>query len=181
MDTILGLVFISLLALAGNAWSVENEKPLLKAGDAAPEFSLPDPNGNMATLSSFRGRYVVLYFYPKDNTPGCTREACSFRDQEKSFQDLNAVIIGVSRDSGESHAGFAAKYGLPFLLLTDASGDMIKQYGVWKPNFLTAAAGLGIERTTFLIDPKGKIARVYPKVDVNGHVEQVLNDLRAAK
>jgi peroxiredoxin Q/BCP len=175
------LALVLVTGLASSAWSEEIIKPALKPGDPAPTFVLPDAGGNKVSLADFRGRYVVLYFYPKDDTPGCTKEACSFRDKEKNFQDLNAVILGVSRDSAESHVGFAAKYGLPFLLLSDLSGDVVKQYGVWNPNFITGVIGLGIERTTFLIDPQGKIARIYPKVNVNGHVEEVLQDLRAAK
>ncbi|MBN1594673.1 thioredoxin-dependent thiol peroxidase [candidate division FCPU426 bacterium] len=151
----------------------------LTAGDPAPDFALPDAQGRAVKLADFRGKHVILYFYPKDNTPGCTQQACDFRDQGKNFQELEAVIIGISRDSSQSHAGFAAKHGLPFLLLADTEGKVVRAYGVWKPNFLLGAVGLGIERTTFLIDPEGKIARVYPKVKVAGHVEQVLEDLRA--
>ena len=177
---------LMLLGLAGFAWA-ETASPdkepgnTLKAGDEAPDFTLPDAQGKPVTLSGFRGQYVVLYFYPKDNTPGCTQEACDFRNSAKNFQDLKAVIIGVSRDSSESHTGFAAQYGLPFLLLADTEGMAVKKYGVWKPNLLSGMVGLGTQRTTFVIDPSGKIARVYAQVKVNGHVEQVLEDLRAAQ
>jgi peroxiredoxin Q/BCP len=153
----------------------------LKVGDAAPEFSLYDSQHKLVNLKDFRGKYVVLYFYPKDFTPGCTQEACDFRDQSKTFAGLNAVILGVSHDSEDSHTRFAQKYGLPFVLVADPEAKVLKAYGVWQEQSLMSKIGLGTMRTTFVIDPEGRIARIYDKVKVTGHAEEVLNDLKQAQ
>ncbi|MBB6177102.1 peroxiredoxin Q/BCP [Anoxybacillus tengchongensis] len=146
----------------------------------APNFTLPASNGENVTLSQFRGKYVVLYFYPKDMTPGCTTEACHFRDYYESLTDLGAVVIGISPDSIERHKKFIEKHRLPFLLLADEKQDVAKAYGVWKLKKNFGKEYMGIERSTFLIDPNGQIVQEWRKVKVNGHVEEVLNVLKGA-
>ncbi len=146
----------------------------------APDFTLPASNGENVTLSQFRGKYVVLYFYPKDMTPGCTTEACHFRDYYESLTDLGAVVIGISPDSIERHKKFIEKHRLPFLLLADEKQDVAKAYGVWKLKKNFGKEYIGIERSTFLIDPNGQIVQEWRKVKVNGHVEEVLNVLKGA-
>jgi len=146
----------------------------LQPGMEAPDFTLPTGDGRTISLHDFRGKTVVLYFYPKDNTSGCTAEACSFRDNDAALQQAGAVVLGVSPDSPKSHAGFAAKYGLPFPLLADTDHRVATAYGVWKQKSMYGRQYMGIERTTFLIGPDGKIKRIWPKVKVNGHVEEVL-------
>jgi peroxiredoxin Q/BCP len=169
---------------AGTAWADSVEKGEgdveLKAGDNAPEFTLSDGQNRPVSLKDFRGKYVVLYFYPKDFTPGCTQEACDFRDHSKVFAGLNAVIVGVSKDTGDSHTKFTEKYGLPFVLLADPDAKVLKAYGVWQEKSFMGKIGLGTVRTTYLIDPQGKIAKVYDKVKVAGHVDEVLADLKQA-
>jgi thioredoxin-dependent peroxiredoxin len=150
----------------------------LKIGDKAPEFSLYDGAHKLVNLKDFRGKYVVLYFYPKDFTPGCTQEACDFRDHAKSFAGLNAVVVGISHDSEDSHTQFAEKYGLPFVLLADPDAKVLKAYGVWQEKSFLGKVGLGTARTTYVVDPEGKIAWIFDKVKVAGHVEEVLNDLK---
>ncbi len=152
----------------------------LKVGAPAPEFTLNDAEGKTVRLKDFRGKYVVLYFYPKDLTPGCTQEACDFRDHSQAFAGVNAVILGVSKDTADSHARFAQKYGLPFVLLADPEALVLKAYGVWREKSFMGRVGLGTVRTTFVIDPQGRIARIYDRVKVAGHVEQVLGDLKQA-
>lgn len=152
----------------------------LKAGDPAPAFELPNQDGAIVRLTDQRGKVVVLYFYPKDDTPGCTKEACAFRDMRAEFQAAGAEIFGVSRDSVRSHRKFADKYGLPFELLADEKGEVCRAYGVIKEKSLFGNTALGIERTTFVIDPEGRIARVFPKVKVDGHAEEVLAAVREA-
>ncbi|MCX8001422.1 MAG: thioredoxin-dependent thiol peroxidase [Anoxybacillus mongoliensis] len=146
----------------------------------APNFTLPASNGENVTLSQFRGKYVVLYFYPKDMTPGCTTEACHFRDHYESLMDLGAIVIGISPDSIERHKKFIEKHHLPFLLLADEKQDVAKAYGVWKLKKNFGKEYMGIERSTFLIDPNGQIVQEWRKVKVNGHVEEVLNVLKRA-
>lgn len=146
----------------------------------APDFTLPASNGENVTLSQFRGKYIVLYFYPKDMTPGCTTEACEFRDQYEVFTELGAVVIGISPDSIERHKKFIEKHRLPFLLLADEKQDVAKLYNVWKLKKNFGKEYMGIERSTFLIDPDGQIIREWRKVKVNGHVEEVLNALKQA-
>ncbi|WP_461202071.1 thioredoxin-dependent thiol peroxidase [Anoxybacillus sp. TBDG-1] len=146
----------------------------------APNFTLPASNGENVTLSQFRGKYVVLYFYPKDMTPGCTTEACEFRDHYEVFEELGAVVIGISPDSIGRHKKFIEKHRLPFLLLADEKQDVAKAYGVWKLKKNFGKEYMGIERSTFLVDPNGQIVQEWRKVKVNGHVEEVLNVLKGA-
>jgi thioredoxin-dependent peroxiredoxin len=147
-------------------------------GDKAPAFSLEDQSGKTVKLSDFKGRKVVLYFYPKDDTPGCTREACAFRDEHSALQKAGAVVLGVSPDSGPSHAKFAGKYKLSFPLLADTDHAVSEKYGAWGPKTLYGRKFMGITRSTFLVDEAGKVARVWPKVKVDGHVDQVLEAIR---
>ncbi|WP_223753544.1 thioredoxin-dependent thiol peroxidase [Myxococcus sp. RHSTA-1-4] len=145
-----------------------------QAGDPAPGFQLPDQDGNSVTLSQFAGKNVVLYFYPKDNTPGCTTEACAFRDEHSALGAAGAVVLGVSMDSAASHQKFATKYSLPFPLLADTDHKLAEAYGVWGEKSLYGRKFLGITRATFLIGPDGRVKQVWPKVKVNGHVGEVL-------
>jgi peroxiredoxin Q/BCP len=150
---------------------------MLKAGDPAPEFSLPSGDGETVSLRALRGRKVVLYFYPKDDTPGCTKEACSFRDNISRLKRTGAALFGVSPDTAASHRKFTEKYELPFPLLSDAEKEVAKVYGVWKEKSFMGRKYMGIERTTFIIDEQGRIAHVFPKVKVLGHTEEVLAQL----
>ncbi len=148
---------------------------MLKVGDRAPAFSASTDTGATASLQDFRGKKVVLFFYPKDDTPGCTREACSFRDHYGVVMEQGAVILGVSADSVESHTAFKRKYDLPFPLLADPDRAIITAYKVWKER--TGSDGrtyMGIERTTFVIDERGTITHIFPKVKVDGHTDEVL-------
>ena len=151
----------------------------LKAGDKAPDFSLPSATGQTITLKGLRGKQVVLYFYPKDDTPGCTKEACSFRDEITQIEKAHAVVLGVSTDGRASHQKFSKKYGLPFALLSDESMVVAKAYGVYKQKSMYGRTYWGIERSTFVIDEKGKLKAVFPKVKVEGHVEAVMSVLGA--
>jgi len=146
----------------------------IQSGIPAPEFSLPDENGTIRRLSDFRGRVVVLYFYPKDDTPGCTTEACNFRDDYNAYVDADVVILGVSPDQPKSHTRFKEKYSLPFPLLADDGHTVCEQYGVWGPKKLMGRAYEGVLRTTFLIDRNGKIARIFEKVKPSEHSAEVL-------
>jgi len=146
----------------------------LKEGDAAPDFELPDEKGRPVRLSSLKGKKVVLYFYPKDDTPGCTKEACDFRDRLPQIQAKGAVVLGVSTDDERSHTNFKNKYGLPFTLLADKEARVSKMYGVYKLKNFAGRSFWGIERTTFIIDEQGRIAKIFPRVRVDGHVEEVL-------
>jgi thioredoxin-dependent peroxiredoxin len=148
--------------------------PELKEGDPAPAISLDTDSGQPFTLSSLKGKNVVLYFYPKADTPGCTKEACEFRDTTKKFTKANTVIIGVSPDASKSQAKFKEKFDLPFLLLADVDHKTSEDYGVWKEKSMYGKKYMGVERTTFVIDPKGKIKKIFPKVKVDGHAEEVL-------
>jgi peroxiredoxin Q/BCP len=145
---------------------------MLKVGERAPEFSLTADDGTRVSLKEHRGRKVVLYFYPRDNTPGCTREACDFRDRHHAIQATGAVVLGVSTDSVASHAGFRQKHALPFTLLSDAGGKVARAYGAWKRR--PGRASPGTERTTFIIDGRGVITHIFPKVKVDGHADEVL-------
>jgi len=140
---------------------------MLTAGMEAPDFTLPDSEGKMHTLSSYRGKNVVIYFYPKDMTPGCTQESCDFRDAFDLFAEKNTVIIGISVDSETSHSKFAEKYSLPFILLSDKEKKIVDSYGVWIEKRMYGKKYMGTERTTFLIDEKGIIKEVFNKVKVN--------------
>ncbi|MBK7260217.1 MAG: thioredoxin-dependent thiol peroxidase [Ignavibacteriae bacterium] len=146
----------------------------LKAGDAAPAFELPTGDGGKLALADLKGKTVVLYFYPKDNTSGCTKEACAFNDTLAKIKKKGAVVVGVSPDSAASHAKFAGKYDLSFPLVSDESKKMLGAYGVWKEKSMYGRKYMGVERTTFIIDGKGKITHVFRKVKVDGHVEEVL-------
>jgi thioredoxin-dependent peroxiredoxin len=146
-------------------------KITLKEGDHAPDFSLKGNDGEMHKLSDFKGQYVVLYFYPKDETPGCTTEACSFRDNISAITKTGTKVLGVSVQDVSSHKDFVKKYGLNFLLLADTAKKVTKEYGV-----LNATWGMA-DRVTFIIDPQGKIVKIYPKVDPDGHAKEVLAEL----
>jgi peroxiredoxin Q/BCP len=150
---------------------------MLKAGDKAPDFSLPSGEGKEISLSDFKGKKVVLYFYPKDDTPGCTKEACSFRDDLSAFKRKGAVVVGVSVDDIKSHEKFAEKYSLRFPLLSDLEKKIVKAYDVWKEKSLYGREFMGTVRTTFIIDERGKIAHIFPKVKVNGHTKDALEKL----
>lgn len=149
----------------------------LKVGQKAPDFTLPSDTGEKISLKDFRGKKVVLYFYPKDDTPGCTKEACSFRDNINQILERQAVVIGVSADSIESHKKFKEKYNLNFPLLSDEKHRVLEKYGVWKERSLYGKKFMGTERTTFIIDENGRIAHIFRKVKVDGHTEEVLRKL----
>ena len=146
----------------------------MKKGDVAPGFTLFDKSGNEISLSDFRGKKVVLYFYPKDNTPGCTRQACAFAANSNAISDKNAVVIGVSKDSVQSHAKFAEKFGLPFVLLSDPELEAIRAYGVWQEKKNYGKTVMGVVRTTFIIDENGVIEHVMEKVKPDTNAEEVL-------
>ncbi len=152
---------------------------MLEIGKRAPAFTLEDDSGKKVSLSSLRGKRVVLFFYPKDDTPGCTQESCDFRDNISKVTSYGAVVVGVSKDTVNSHQKFKQKFSLPFPLLSDPSHAMIEKYGVWKEKKLYGRVYMGIERTTFVIDENGKIAYIFSKVKVNGHVDEVLDVLNA--
>ncbi len=152
---------------------------LVGDGDKAPDFSLPDQSGKAVTLKQFKGRPVVLYFYPKDNTPGCTKEACDFRDSDAAIRKAGAVVLGVSLDDGASHQKFISKYDLPFSLLSDEGAKVSKAYGVYKQKSMYGKKFWGIERSTFVIDGAGAIQAAFRKVKVDGHAQDVLAALKA--
>ena len=146
---------------------------LLEAGTKAPEFGLPDKDGNLVRLSDFLGKKVVLYFYPRDNTPGCTRQACAFAGAYSQFEALGAVVIGVSKDSAASHQKFAEKYELPFILLSDPELQVIQAYGVWQEKKLYGKVSMGVVRTTYVIDEQGAIEKVRPKVKPDTNAQEI--------
>ncbi|RTR26146.1 thioredoxin-dependent thiol peroxidase [Robertmurraya yapensis] len=150
----------------------------IEKGQLAPDFELPASDGKLVKLSDYLGKNVVLYFYPKDMTPGCTTEACDFRDQHKSFEELDAVVLGVSPDPVARHEKFIEKYGLPFTLLADVDHAVAEQYGVWKLKKNFGKEYMGVERSTFIIDKEGKVAGVWEKVKVSGHVEEALQFIK---
>lgn len=160
---------LMILALKSNAAS-----KLPKVGDIAPAFSLADQSGKIRKLEDYSGKWVVLYFYPKDDTPGCTKEACSFRDDLKQLEKLGAQIIGVSVDDSDSHAKFASKYHLPFPLLADQDAKVAESYGAVNNLLIIKIA----KRYTFLIDPSGKIAQIYLDVDTSRHSQEIIDDLK---
>jgi peroxiredoxin Q/BCP len=149
----------------------------LAVGDPAPEFTLPDAEGNPISLSQLRGQRVVLYFYPRDNTPGCTREACGFRDAYADYQAQGIRILGVSADDARSHQKFAQKFRLPFPLLVDEGGKVASAYGVFGPKKFMGKEYNGIHRTTFVIDPEGKIEAIITKINVETHAAELLKQL----
>ena len=152
---------------------------MLEIGMKAPDFTLQDKNGNSVSLSDFRGKKVVLYFYPKDNTPGCTRQACAFAAAYAEFQKRDVVVIGISRDSVASHVKFAEKHALPFILLSDPDRLAIEPYGVWKEKKLCGKIGLGVVRTTYIIDEDGLISHVMPRVKPDTNAAEILEMLKA--
>ena len=154
---------------------------MLEKGMKAPDFTLQDKDGNMVSLSDFAGRKVVLYFYPKDNTPGCTRQACAFAGSYEAFKSLSAVVIGVSKDSVASHAKFAAKHELPFVLLADPELEAIKAYDVWQEKKLYGKVSMGVVRTTYVIDETGVIEKVMPKVKPDTNAAEILSYLSEGK
>lgn len=147
---------------------------MLKEGDKAPDFKAKNHNGEIVKLSTLKGTRVVLYFYPKDDTPGCTKEACSFRDADDVYAEKGIKVLGVSIDDEKSHQKFAAKYGLPFDLLVDTDKQIIEKYGVWGEKSMYGRKYMGTLRKTFLIDEKGKIVKIFDKVKVGEHADEVL-------
>lgn len=145
----------------------------LKIGDKAPDFTLPADGGSEIALSDFKGQKLVLYFYPKDDTPGCTKESCGFNEALQGFKSIGTAVIGISKDSVARHDKFKAKYGLSFPLASDENGDVCERYGVWKEKSMYGKKFMGIERSTFLVDESGTIAQIWRKVKVDGHVEEV--------
>lgn len=143
----------------------------------AKSFSLPDKDGKIHKLSDFEGQWVVLYFYPKDDTPGCTIEAIGFRDNIQEFEKRNAVVIGISKDSQKSHQKFCEKYELPFLLLSDETKEVVKKYNAWGKKKFMGREYEGVLRITYLIDPKGDVKKIYDKVVTANHAKEILNDL----
>ena len=152
---------------------------MLEVGTKAPEFTLPDKNGNSISLTDFAGKKVVLYFYPKDNTPGCTRQACAFAGVFEKFKKINTVVIGVSKDSVASHQKFAEKHSLPFILLSDPELTAIQAYGVWQEKKLYGKVSMGVVRSTFIIDENGMIEKVMPKVKPDTNAAEILEYLTA--
>ena len=153
----------------------------LELGQIAPDFSLTSDEGKLFTIKDFAGKWLVLYFYPKDNTSGCTSEACDFRDNFERIATLDAVVVGVSPDSEKSHKGFKTKQNLNFILLSDESKTMLEAYGVWKEKSMYGRKYMGVERTTLIISPDSKIMKIYPKVKVSGHVDEVIKELEKLK
>lgn len=149
-----------------------------QAGDQAPDFTVSTDSGDDFTLSSLKGKNVVLYFYPKADTPGCTKEACSFRDESPKIAAANTVVVGVSPDTSKAQAKFKEKFGLPFTLLADAEHKVAEAYGVWVEKSMYGKKYMGVDRTTFVLDTEGKVKKVFPKVKVEGHTEEVLAALQ---
>lgn len=154
---------------------------MLETGNTAPDFTLSDKEGREVSLSDFKGKRVVLYFYPKDNTPGCTRQACAFAGAYARFKALDVEVIGISRDGTESHRKFAEKYNLPFIILSDPECDAIMKYGVWQEKKLYGKSTMGVVRTTFIISPDGKIEHVMPKVKPDTNSAEILEMLEMGK
>ena len=147
---------------------------MIEIGMKAPDFTLPDKDGSPVTLSSLRGRKVVIYFYPKDNTPGCTRQACAFAQSYGEFEKRGITVIGISKDSVASHQRFAEKYSLPFLLLADPDRAAIEAYGVWQEKKMAGKVGMGVVRTTFLVDEEGIVTAIMPKVKPDTNAAEIL-------
>ena len=151
---------------------------MLNEGDKAPSFNMPTNKGENVSLSKLKGQKIVFYFYPRDDTPGCTKEACGFRDDLSKYKRAGAVVIGVSRDSVESHEKFVKKFDLNFMLASDKEGDVCEKYDAWRMKNMYGKEYMGIGRSTFLIDTKGKINKIWPKVKVDGHVDEVLKAVK---
>jgi peroxiredoxin Q/BCP len=149
----------------------------IEVGKKAPAFTLPDSDGNKVSLKDYMGEKVILYFYPKDNTSGCTAQACDFNDSLKEFDKIKTKVIGISKDSQKSHIKFRDKFELKFTLLSDEEIKIIPKYGIWKEKSMYGKKYMGVERTTFIIDKKGKIEKIYTKVKVTGHVDEILKYL----
>jgi len=154
---------------------------MLEVGTKAPEFTLPDKDGNLVSLADFSGKKVVLYFYPRDNTPGCIRQACAFAGAYEEFKKINAVVIGISKDSVSSHQKFAEKHSLPFILLSDPERSAIEAYGVWQEKKNYGKVSMGVVRSTFVIDEDGVIEKVMPKVKPDTNAAEILEYLRGTK
>ena len=148
---------------------------MVEEGKVAPDFSLPNADGELIKLSSFKGKNIILYFYPKDNTPGCTKQACDFRDSIQNYDAVNAVVIGISPDDEASHRKFRDKFDLPFLLLADPDRKAIEAYGVWKEKNMYGKKYMGVERSTVVIDKDGIVVKIIRKVKVDGHIDSVLS------
>lgn len=157
----------------------KGDTPVVEVGRPAPDFTLQDQNGQDVTLSKLKGKPVVLYFYPKDNTPGCTNEACAFRDARLDYEALGAKVLGVSPDSVATHAKFAQKFELPFILLADTDKAVCESYGVWQEKNMYGKKSMGVVRSTFVIDALGIVRHVFPKVKVDGHSDAVLDALKS--
>lgn len=151
----------------------------LTVGNKAPEFSVQDQSGKDQSLKQYKGKWVLLYFYPKDDTPGCTKEACAFRDNFPAFKKLDAVVLGVSIDAPAKHVKFIEKYQLPFMLLADVDKKIVEAYDVWGKKKFMGREYMGTFRVSFLIDPQGKIAKIYEEVKPEQHAEEVLKDIKA--
>lgn len=147
---------------------------MIEVGMNAPDFSLSDQNHNLVSLKDFLGKKIVLYFYPKDNTPGCTRQACEFRDSYSEFQSKDIVVIGISKDSVKSHQKFIENYNLPFILLSDEKLEAIMAYGVWRQKNMFGKLSFGVSRSTFIIDEEGKIIKIYPKASPDKNAREIL-------
>jgi len=180
LEPIIGLAMLALVATSG-PWSrgrdreknaMKEDKP--KVGMPAPDFTAPSTDGGTVSLSDFKGRIVVLYFYPKDDTPGCTKEACAFRDAESEMKKLGVVVLGISKDDMKSHEKFGQKYNLNFPLLSDPEGKIIAAYGAWKEKSIFGRSALGVNRSTFVIDREGIVRKVWRNVSVKGHSKAVL-------
>jgi thioredoxin-dependent peroxiredoxin len=153
----------------------------LQPGDAAPDFTLPDQDGTPVALSSYRGRKVIVYFYPKDDTPGCTKEACQFNDALSGFEGAGVDVVGISADDGDSHRRFRAKYGLGFTLLTDDGNEVATRYGAYGEKMLYGKPTVGIIRSTFLVDAEGRVEKAWYGVRADGHADKVLAEVGAAR
>jgi len=151
---------------------------MLSVGDKAPDFALPDQDGNKIQLSDFRGKWIILYFYPKAMTPGCTTETCNFQETLPDFSQKGVIVLGASKDSVTRQKKFADKYGVQFPLLSDEDGNLCETYGVWQKKKLYGREFWGIVRATFIIDPQGTVAKIYPKVKVKEHHLEVMSDLQ---
>lgn len=168
--------------LQSDEWSIAVDlrrlkKMALQPGDLAPDFTLPDADGTMVSLSSLRGKRVVLYFYPRDNTPGCTKEACGFRDHYSEYQGQDVVVLGISTDDAKAHTKFISKFNLPFPLLSDVDGKVATAYESYGLKKFMGKEYMGVTRNTFVIDPEGKIEKIYLKVKPDNHAVEVLADL----